>query len=223
MSQKSNDTVIPKEQLLNTLKNLKVISSDDHFVLRSGRHTSQYINKDNLYKRPDYTSYICKQIAIKLLATMGQVKIETVIAPATGGIPMSQWLAYHLQKLQGSTVFAAYAEKNTDIVDLKEQLYRIGRTYSSTINLRNIVIADDVLTTGGSMQKVIQAVEQSSGKIIACIAIFNRGKITNEMLGVPQLFSLFDIEIKTYESDNCPMCKQNIPINTELGHYTRKA
>ena len=46
--------------------------------------------------------------------------IDTVAAPALGGIILSQWTAYHLSELKGKEILGVYTEKTPE----KEQIYQ---------------------------------------------------------------------------------------------------
>ena len=199
------------EELKTVLRNLEVIKRDDHFVLTSGQHTDTYINKNALYKRPDITSDVCKTLAEIIVQTLYPTKIDAVIAPAIGGIPISQWLAYHIHKAQQHITFAAYSTGHNGIIT-------INKEYQQIISKNKVVILDDTITTGGSLKQLMKAVQQIDGQILTCASIFNRGGITAEEIGVPSLISLFDIPLQTYERKTCTLCKQGVPINKTLGH-----
>jgi orotate phosphoribosyltransferase len=79
-----------------------------HFVLASSNHSLMYVNKDAVYMHPEKISLLCRYIARQFI----EDRIEVVVAPALGGIVLTQWVAYHLQKRTGRTVLAVYAEKD---------------------------------------------------------------------------------------------------------------
>lgn len=65
---------------------------NDHFVYVSGDHGSGWINKDVLYLVPDHV----RELTALLAQLKTGVEADVVCGPATGGLVISQWLAWHL-------------------------------------------------------------------------------------------------------------------------------
>ena len=97
-------------EAIEIFKKVGAILSDGHFVGASGLHFDTYINKDFLYVHTKETSQICKLLAEKYK----NENIEVVVAPALGGIILSQWVAHHLSEISGKEVLAVYTEKSSD-------------------------------------------------------------------------------------------------------------
>ena len=72
----------------------------------------------------------------------------------------------------------------------------------------NIVICEDVVTTGKSSMEVKALLESMGAKVIAIASIIDR---TNEELELPLISSL-RVEIDTFDADDCPLCKQGTPV-----------
>src|SRR5579864_6347120 len=97
-------------QALDILKKVNAVITDDHFVFVSGKHAPIYLNKDALYVHTEETSEMCRLMAEKIK----DLKPDSVIGPALGGIVLSQWVAHHLSKMLGREVFAVYTEKTAE-------------------------------------------------------------------------------------------------------------
>jgi len=67
--------------------------------------------------------------------------------------------------------------------------------------------------------KVISSVKKVGGKIIAASVMINRDpKLVNlKSVGVP-FSSLGVFKVPSYEEKDCPLCKKDVPINTQFGH-----
>jgi orotate phosphoribosyltransferase len=76
----------------------------------------------------------------------------------------------------------------------------------------NVLICEDVVTTGGSTRDVIDIVKSNTEKVIGTASIVDRsnGKVKFD---VPHQFSVLKFEVITYQPNDCPLCKQNIPIS----------
>lgn len=194
---------------LELLKKTGAILPDDHFVGTSGRHFDTYINKDALYPHTEETSEMGRLFAEK----NKDLDIDVVAAPAMGGIILSTWTAYHLSKLQGKEVLGIYTEKNEN----KDQVFTRG--YDAYVKGRNVLIVEDLTTTGGSVKKVVNTVQQAGGNVVQVCVMVNKDpdNVTSEMMGVP-FSSLAELKVETYEAQDCPLCRDNVPINTKVGH-----
>jgi len=197
------------DEVIKLLKQTNALLIDSHFVGTSGRHMPGYINKDALYPHVLETSRMGELFAQK----NKDLAIDVVAAPALGGIILSTWTAYHLTKLKKREILGIYTEKTPE----KDQIFTRG--YDKLIIGKNVLVIEDLTTTGGSVKKVVDSVKKIGGTIVGVCVMVNRDPklVTSETVGAP-FTSLAVIEIPSYEADECPLCKENIPINTEVGH-----
>jgi orotate phosphoribosyltransferase len=207
-------TKMTEEEVLEVLRSVGAIITGSHVVYTSGKHGSAYINKDAVYPDTMETSMLCNEIA----GRFERFDVDSVIAPAIGGVILSQWVAYHLTRLNvengnsSKKVFGVYAEKdgNGDFV--------IKRGYDRFINGKRVLVVEDILTTGGSVKKVIEAVRAVGGSVVGLGVLCNRGGITPEDIGgVQELVPLLNFKLDSWSPLDCPLCKSNVPINTEIG------
>ncbi len=194
---------------LELLKQTKAILTDSHFVGTSGRHMPAYINKDALYPHTEATSQMGKLFAEK----NKDLEIDIVAAPALGGIILSTWTAYHLSQLKKKEVLGIYTEKTPE----KDQIFTRG--YDKLITGKNVLVIEDLTTTGGSVKKVVESVRKIGGNVVGVCVMVNRDPqlVTSETIGAP-FSSLAVLEVPSYEESDCPLCKQNIPVNASVGH-----
>jgi len=121
---------------------------DGHFLLASGRHSPMYVEKFRLLEQPRHTERLCRLIADHFRPQ----GVQLVAAPTTGGIILSYEVARQLG------VRGIFAEK------VKEGR-RFGRGFRVAPGERTLVV-DDVLTTGGSIREVLEAVRAAGGEPI---------------------------------------------------------
>lgn len=202
--------MLKEEQVLNIFRRVGVILTDGHFVYTSGKHGSVYFNKDAVYAYPREVSKLCKSIAEKFLHPN---VVDIVIGPAVGGVILSQWVAYHLSRMSGEEVLSVYAEK-----DERQNKFIIKRGYDKLIEGKNVLVVEDVLTTGGSAKGVVEAVRDVGGRIMGLTALYNRGCVTTNDLNVPMMFVLVDIKLGAQDEKDCRLCARGVPINTDVGH-----
>ena len=197
-----------EKEVLQLLSEVGAIISDSHFIYKSGRHGSTYINKDAIYSRTKKISRLCLAIAEEFI----DADIEVVIGPEKGGILLANWTAEHLTDLTKREVLAVYAEK------AGPDSFSIKRGYNQFISGKKVLVVEDILTTGGSVKKVVEATRKIGGEVIALAALCNRGDVTPQKVAdVPKLFTLLNFKLDTWKKDECPLCTKGVKINTEFG------
>lgn len=198
-------------QIMQMFAEAKAIVEGSHFVYSSGRHSSVYVNKDALYLHPQIISQLCREMARGYQAQ----EIDVVVGPVLGGIILSQWVAYHLNTMRSSgETLAVYAEKEGDGPDKR---FVLRRGYDQHIAEKNILIVEDVLTTGGSVLGVVELLRRYGGNMVGISALCNRGNVQPVNVGGVPIRSLVEIGLETYAENDCPFCREDVPINTELG------
>lgn len=197
------------QEVVDILEKTGAVLTNSHFVYVSGKHSPLYVNKDYIFPHIKYISRIGEIIAQKYIDT----PIDVVAGPSMGGIILSQWVAYHLGRLKDKEILAVYTEKQPD----KNQIFTRG--YQKFVKDKNVLVVEDIVTTGGSVKKVITSVEQEGGTVIAACSIVNKDPehINPEFIGVPYDY-LTIVGTDVYEEKDCPLCRDNVPINTQLGH-----
>ena len=198
-------------EIMQMFANVGAIVRDSHFVYSSGRHSSVNINKDALYLHTNVISTLCQLMA----QPYNSDEVDVVVGPVLGGIVLSQWVAYYLNSRRASgESLALYAEKEGDGPD-KQFLFRRG--YDRYIPGKNVLVVEDVLTTGGSARQVIELVRMHGGNVVGLSALCNRGDVQPGEIGNVPISTLITVTLKTFTEAECPFCQQQIPINTELG------
>lgn len=211
-----------EEEVLQLLDKVGAVITNSHIVYTSGMHGTAYINKDAVYPHTAETSRLCRAIAERF-ADYG---VEVVIAPAIGGVILSQWTAHHLTELTGREVLGVYAEKRAISATEPGKLIRVPpddtfvlkRGYDKLVAGKNVLVVEDVLTTGGSAKRVVEATRALGGKVIGLGVLCNRGGIRpQDVADVPELFALVNVELDAWDKADCPLCAEDISINTDVG------
>jgi orotate phosphoribosyltransferase len=195
--------------VLDILKKVGAIITDDHFVYTSGLHGSIYINKDALYPHTEDTS----QVGMLMAKKVENLAVDVVVGPALGGIILSTWTAYHLSSLKNKEILGIYTEKDEN----KNQIFT--RNYDALVKDKNVLVIEDLTTTGGSVKKVVDTVRNARGRVTAVLVMVNRSpKLVNgETIGAP-FISLGELPVETWTEEKCPLCKAGKPVNIRVGH-----
>lgn len=198
------------DDIRRLLAEVGALVTGDHLVYTSGRHGSSYVNKDALYPHTAATSAVCAAIA----GHFAGAGVEVVAGPTVGGVIMAQWTAHHLGALAGREVLAVYAEEE-GAGEAGRRLFRRG--YDALVRGRRTLVVEDILTTGGSARKVVEAVAAAGGSVVGVAALCNRGGVGAEALGAPTLLSLAEVPLESFAPEACPLCAAGVPVNTRLG------
>ena len=166
---------------------------EGHFLLTSGLHSPRYVEKFNVLQKPVYTEKLCRAMAEKFK----DANIETVVGPVTGGI----LLAHETGKALGTR--AIFTERENG-----KMTFRRGFTLHEG---ERVLIVEDIVTTGGSIREVIDVVKEHGGIPVAVSMLVDRsgGKAT---FGDVPSTALLHMYVQTYQPDECPLCKQGIPM-----------
>jgi orotate phosphoribosyltransferase len=162
-----------------------------HFKLSSGLHADTYLQCAKVLQYPEVAGRLCAELA-GLLPDDG---VDVVAGIAVGSIT----LGYELARALGAR--AIFGERQNGAMTLRRG-FRIEPAES-------VLIAEDVVTTGGSVMEVIELVKELKGDVRGVACLVNRG-------GAPSLpvrcTSLVDLDLKTFTEDECPLCKQGVAI-----------
>ncbi len=167
---------------------------EGHFVLSSGLHSPVFLQKNLVFAQPDRCERLCKALAKKIVATVGQP--DVCISPAVGGIIPGYETARHLG------VQSFYVEREGGA-------FKLRRGFQIEPGAR-VVMVEDIVTTGLSSRECIEAIRAAGGEVIAAACIVDRsgGKAD---VGVPMV-ALASLEVPAYEADKLPPELAAIPV-----------
>ena len=230
--------------IFSILKKSGALITNDHFVYTSGKHGSEYVNKDAVYTNPDWLDELCRLLAVQFAGW----DIDVVVAPAVGGVNLTTSVTRSLRSLTGKDIRAIYSEHDElslmkaedaatidcrysdgqgiyarplamgDELLIRPRQFVIKRGYDKLLaGGKRVLVVEDVLTTGGSARETVRAARKVGGEVAAVAALCNRGNVMAEYLEVPELFALVDVQMKMYDEAECPLCAAGVPINTQVG------
>ena len=186
-----------ESEILNIFKKSGALLTG-HFLLTSGRHSDRYFQCAKVLQYPEYTEMLCKMLA----DNFRKFEIDTVIAPAMGGLVVGQEVARQLNK---RFIFAERPASQGE--EDKKLSLRRGFTLDEN---EKVLVCEDVVTTGGSVFEVINIVKSSNAKVVGVGFIVDRsnGKVDFKF---PQ-FSTLKMDVVSYLHDECPLCREDIEL-----------
>lgn len=165
-----------------------------HFLLTSGRHSDVYFEKFTILRQPPYVEKLCSMMA----DLFRDDNVELVVGPTTGGV----LIAYEVAKHLGTD--SIYAEAGDDG---KSRIFKRG--FSIDPGTR-VLIVDDILTTGRSVNEVIDLSLSYKAEIVGLGLMLDRsgGKTKFDY----PLKALATVSAESWESADCPLCAKNEPL-----------
>lgn len=180
------------EQLLDLFKKSNAILNG-HFCLTSGKHSDTYLQCALLFEHGDISVKIAKEASKRLKA----YKADYIVSPAVGAII----LGYELAKQR--KIPNVFAER-------QNEKFALRRGFNVPEGA-NVIVAENVVTTGGSVFEVIDMLKARKINVLAVTSVVDRsnGKVD---FGVP-FVPLLRLDVSSYDPSKCPLCKKNIPID----------
>jgi orotate phosphoribosyltransferase len=164
---------------------------EGHFLLSSGRHSQKYMQCAKLLQDPAEAEQAGKALA----GLFTDFSVDVVVGPALGGVIIAHETARALN------VRCLFTER-------KEGKMELRRGFALKPG-ENVLIVEDVVTTGGSVKEVIPIVEEQGAKVVAVGSIIDRTGGVNPF-PVPYR-ALLTLEIDSWTPEECPLCRQGIP------------
>jgi orotate phosphoribosyltransferase len=183
---------------------------EGHFLLTSGLHSDHYVQCQRVMQYPRHGKALARQIVDQLKER--NIAPDAVVGPALGAVHWELFIAevldddYALAK-SPRLVKAIFAERVTDDTgDANSFTIRRG------VELQpgdEVLIVEDVTTTGGSVKRVIDSVKNLGAIPVAVAAIVDRSGDKVDF-GLP-FFKLITLNLQTFERTSCPLCKSGSP------------
>ena len=170
---------------------------EGHFKMTSGLHSSRYVDKFKILSKPRLASPLLTEMAERWKSN----NIELVVGPAVGGIILSYEIA---RQLGCDGIF----------LERKNGKMALSRGFSIEKSQR-ILIVEDVVTTGGSVNEVCEVLKQLGGEIAGISLMVDRsgGKVD---FGI-KTDSLIQLDLELFEPESCPMCSDEIELEIPGG------
>ncbi|MGB7295777.1 MAG: orotate phosphoribosyltransferase [Candidatus Aminicenantales bacterium] len=184
-----------KEWILSLFKEADALLQG-HFRLTSGKHSEWYFEKIRLIEKPAVLNKIV-DLLVDLIKSEKK-EFDYVVSPAYGAIAIGFLAALKMGK---RFAFSQRVEE--------KMTFRPG--WSGLGAGTRAIIVEDILTTGGSIQEVVESVLQRGVGIAGIYVLVDRtaGAVAIEGESVSSLLAL---KIEAYEADACPFCKAGVPL-----------
>jgi orotate phosphoribosyltransferase len=188
---------------LEILKRTGAYHANDHILLPSGQHTSEYIEKTLVTTEPSFTEGLGAVIA----KHFAQWPVDVVLSTGPGALILSHCVA----RAHPSRPVVIYGMKGLSggkrRVTLPAEFQRLLREGTK------VLLVEDLVSTGSTLNLLINLVEQRGAQVVGVGCLWRRTSVDVESQPV---FSLVSRDFPTYSADECPLCRRGVPLNEEF-------
>lgn len=172
---------------------------EGHFLLTSGQHSPLYLEKFQVLQFPRHLERLCGEIAERF----DDAGASVVVGPTTGGL----LLAYEVAKRLGARAIFAERGPEGGPARVLRRGFRIEPGEPT-------LVVDDIMSTGGSVQDVVDLVGAAGGRLVGV------GVLVDRTGALPKFGARFEplatLTVERYPADACPFCAAGVPL-TEPG------
>jgi len=188
---------------LEILKRTGAYHANDHVLLPSGQHTTEYIEKTLVTTEPSFTEGLGGVIA-KHFAPW---PVDVVLSTGPGALILSHCVA----RAHPSRPVVVYGAKGLARgkrrVTLPVEFQRLLRPGTQ------VLLVEDLVSSGTTINLLIELVEQLGAQVVGVGCLWRRTSV--EVDGKP-VFSLVSRDFPTYDPAECPLCRKGVPLNEEF-------
>ena len=167
---------------------------EGHFILSSGLRSPRYLQCARVLMSPARAERLAQALAAKIPADV-KARVTAVIAPAMGGLICG----YELARALG--VDSMFVERPTGTFELRRG-FRLEPG-------QQVLLMEDVVTTGLSSREAIAAITAAGGVVIHAASLVDRSNGKAD-LGVP-FTPLIRLDVPSYQPDALPPELEAIP------------
>ena len=167
---------------------------EGHFILSSGLRSPRYLQCARVLMNPARGARLAEALVARIPDDL-RARITAVVSPAMGGVIAGQEVARALG------VDAMFVERPTGTFELRRG-FRLEPG-------QEVLMMEDVVTTGLSSREAIAAIEAAGGTVIAAASLVDRSG-GNAQFDMP-FFPLIRLDVPTYEPDALPPELEAIP------------
>ena len=160
---------------------------EGHFILSSGLHSTKYLQCALVLQHPAEAEAFGSALAARF---QGQ-RIETVAAPAIGGLVIGYEVARHLDAR------FIWTERDPQ----GRMTLRRGFTVRPG---ESILVIEDVITTGGSTRETIEALQGAGARVVGAASIIDRSSGRADV-GIPRV-ALATLDVPSVAPSACEAC-----------------
>src|SRR5512132_4073965 len=197
------DAEVREKIHLEILKRTGAYHANDHVLLPSGQHTTEYIEKTLVTTEPSFTEGLGAVIA-KHFAPW---PVDVVLSTGPAALILSHCVA----RAHPSRPVVVYGMKG--IAGGKRRVTLPAEFQRRLREGAEVLLVEDLGSTGTTLELLRDLVEQMGAQVVGVGCLWRRTSV--ELDGKP-VFSLVSRDFPTYDPVDCPLCRKGVPLNEEF-------
>ncbi|MDO8582553.1 MAG: phosphoribosyltransferase family protein [bacterium] len=176
-----------------------------HALLASGKHSNGYFNSRLVIPDEDLLREAARGlIASFALHSIRLGRIDGIVGPQTGATKLAEFMSDEIEDITQDACFSASPAKAGE-GDAKSMVFNDENL--AILRGATVLLCEDVLTTGGSVELTAKAVTDAGGIVLPFIcALVNRSGLT-EVDG-KKIVALIDKSMPMWTPEECSLCKE---------------
>lgn len=176
-----------------------------HALLRSGNHSSGFFNSRPVISNEALLKDAASDL-IELLSKSGEVEgfDIVIVGPQTGATKLAELLSKAIYPYTGEV--CSWASPAKQEIDSKKSMV-FSNEELLIINGQYIILCEDVLTTGGTIELAEKAGTEAGGIVLPIVLTLVNRSGFKEVNG-KKIIALIDHPMPMWEPGDCPLCKQ---------------
>ena len=177
--------------MLSYKESLKILKEtnaliEGHFILSSGLRSSKYVQCAQLLSKPSKAEKICKSLAEKIKNEFS--KVDMILSPAIGGIV----IGYEIGRILN--IETIFSERVNGVFNLRRNF--------SIKNNSNVLIIEDVITTGKSSIECSKLIKDAKANLLGFACLIDRSNNKSQIKD--KIISQIQLNIPTFSEENLP-------------------
>jgi orotate phosphoribosyltransferase len=185
--------VLSRENVVDALESTSALRRG-HFVLTSGRHSDSYVQCARVFEDPALTTTLASGA---VAALPDGLRVDAVAAPAVGG------LVFGFAVAQALGVKFIFSERSEGAM--------VFRRSFEVVQGAHYLVAEDVVTTGGSVAEVIALIESGGGVVAGVVSLIDRGG--QKAFSTPY-WPLLTLDVASWPAETCELCARGLPVDS---------
>lgn len=188
-----------EEAALHTMAHTHALQSGGHFELASGRHASVFIDMKKVFSQNGHLAELARLLTAEIIERISESTppCEVVVAPFGDASTLAAAVARAFSPMRDAVV----------PMSVESGLFVFDDTARVALKNKNVLLVDDVSTSGGTLRRLTYTVHECGGTVVARAALWVRDpRAETEVIG------LIHRELTTWERALCPLCKSGQPL-----------
>ncbi len=197
--------LLPTQEEVEALLRASGALRDGHFEYPNGLHGSEYLQVALAmrYYQHQRTLSVALSRLVRANAELRAVIPQlSIVAPATGGLPVAYGVCEALQARQ-----IYWSERADESTPMR------FRQYLDIVAGERVLLVDDILRTGGKLTELKALVESKGGEVVGVAVVIHQPTPGSPDFAPLPFFRLAKLDgVYAMDAASCALCRRGVPL-----------